>query len=108
VYAVVAYGASQRTHEIVIRVALGAQRRDVMDLVVRDGVGTVGVGIGVGIAIALLLGRLIASLLFGVLPHDPSVLIGAAVVLCAVGMMACFVPARRAARLEPASALRAE
>jgi putative ABC transport system permease protein len=108
VYAVVAYGASQRTHEIVIRVALGAQRRDVMDLIVRDGVGTVGVGIGVGIAIALLLGRLIASLLFGVLPHDPSVLIGAAVVLCAVGMMACFVPARRAARLEPASALRAE
>lgn len=108
VYSVVAYGVSQRTHEMGIRVALGAQARDIVDLVVRDGFRAVAVGVAIGVAGALVLGRLIASLLFGVVPNDVSVLIGASSLLCLVAIAACLIPARRAAGVDPAATLRVE
>jgi ABC-type antimicrobial peptide transport system permease subunit len=107
-YSVASYGVSQRTHEMGIRVALGARTSDIADLVIKEGVTTVVAGIAVGIGGSLLLGRFVASLLFGITPRDPSVLIGAAAVLCLLGLVACLVPAWRAARVDPATALRAE
>jgi predicted permease len=108
VYAVIGYGVSQRTQEMGVRLALGARGRDIVDLVLADGLIVVGIGIAIGIGIALLLGRTVASLLFGVVPNDPSVIIGAAIVLCIVGSIASLVPGVRAAKIDPLSALRAE
>jgi ABC-type antimicrobial peptide transport system permease subunit len=108
IYSVVSYAVGQRTHEIGVRITLGARARDILDLIVSEGMQVVGVGIACGIATALLLGRFVASLLFGVTANDPSVLIGAASGLCAVAMLASAIPAWRAARVDPASALRAD
>jgi ABC-type antimicrobial peptide transport system permease subunit len=107
-YSVASYGVSQRTHEMGIRIALWARTSDVTDLVVKEGAAIVGTGIAVGLVASLLLGRFVASLLFGVTPADPSVLITAAVVLCLLGVVACLIPAWRAARVDPAVTLRAE
>jgi len=108
VYSVVAYGVSQRQHEMGIRIALGASARQILDLVMRGGLGVIGLGIAIGVLTSLALGRLVASLLFGVLPNDPSILIGAAALLCAVGIAACLIPGWRAAHVSPAEALRAD
>jgi predicted permease len=108
VYSVVAFGVNQRLHEMGVRLALGARGRDIVNLVFGDGVRVIGIGILIGVAVSLLLGRLVASLLFGIVPHDASVLIGASTVLCIVGITACVVPAVRAARVDPATTLRVE
>lgn len=108
VYSVVAYGASQRTNEMGIRIALGARTRDIIDVVLADGVGAVAVGIVVGIAASLALGRFVAALLFGVLPNDPGILVGASVLLGSIGIAACVIPGWRASRVDPATSLRVD
>lgn len=107
-YSVVAYGVSQRLHEMGIRIALGATLSDVVMLVLRGGLKAVGIGIALGVVVALATGRLVASLLYGIAPNDSTVLVTAAVTLGGIAAAACLVPAWRAGRVDPATSLRAE
>jgi len=108
IYGVVAFVVSRRTREVGIRMALGARAADVLRLVLRQGMAPVLAGLAVGLGGALALGRLSSALLFGVPPHDPVTLAAAAAVLTAAALLACALPARRAARIDPAQALRDE
>ena len=107
-YSVIAYNVAQRTQEMGVRIALGAQSRDVVSLVIREGVRIVVPGVVLGAAIALIAGRWVAPLLFEVSPKDPPVLATVVAVLIAVAMVASWVPAARAARVDPIEALRAD
>jgi len=107
-YGVTAYGVTQRTQEIGVRVALGAVRGDVIRLTVAQAVRVTALGAAVGTALALALGRAVSSLLFGVKPADPAALLGAIALFLVVAAAAAFVPARRAANLDPMRALRTE
>jgi putative ABC transport system permease protein len=106
IYGVIAYAVEQRAHEFGIRAALGAGRRDIVRLVVREGLIVTGCGIAIGLVAAFGLTRLIASRLYGVTPTDPFTIGVVVVLLTAVAMLACVVPARRAARVDPLTALR--
>jgi predicted permease len=108
IYGVLAFGVGRRTHEIGIRLAMGAHQDDILQLVVRQGMKLVLVGIVLGIAGALALTRLMASLLYGVSATDPATFIAVTFLLVSVAMMACYVPARRAMRVDPVVALRHE
>jgi predicted permease len=108
VYSVIAYSVSQRTHEMGIRMALGARASQVVSLIVREGMRTAVLGIVIGAALVLLLGRLIASMLYGTTPYDPLVLLGVIVVLGAVVFVASVLPGLRAARGNPSLSLRAD
>jgi len=108
VYGVKAYAVERRTREIGIRIALGAERRDVFALIMRQGALQIAVSVGVGIVLSLLVGQVLASLLYDVKPWDPVVLGTAAVLLVAATLVACFVPARRAVGVNPITALRSE
>jgi putative ABC transport system permease protein len=108
IYGTMAYTVNQRTHEIGIRTALGAHRRDVLRLIMRDGAKIALFGIASGIAGALALTRLMASLLFDVKPTDPATFAGVAILLALVALAACYIPARRAMRVDPMVALRYE
>ena len=108
VYGVVSYSVTQRTREIGIRMALGARLAAVLGLVVRQGAGLAGIGIVVGLLAAFGVGRLLGSLLYGVRPSDPLILGGVALLLGAVALGASYLPARRAAKVDPLTALRAE
>ena len=108
IYSVVAYAVSQRTHEMGVRLALGASMRDILNVIVLDKMVAVSSGVAVGIGGALLLGRFVASLLFGVTSNDPSTLIGAAALLLGLAIVASMFPAWRAARIDPSKALRAD
>jgi predicted permease len=107
-YGVTGYGVEQRTSEIGVRMALGADRRSVVAMVLRGAFGQVGIGLAIGIPAAVGAGQLIASQLFGVRPWDPLMLSAAAVLLVAAALIAATIPARRAASVDPIQALRAE
>jgi hypothetical protein len=108
VYSVVAYAVSQRTNEMGIRIALGAKAADVVALVVANGLRTVAIGVVAGVLVTLALGRLVTSLLYGTSARDPLVLGGAAAVLMLIGIAASLVPALRASRVDPISALKTD
>jgi ABC-type antimicrobial peptide transport system permease subunit len=107
-YGVTAYSVARRTSEIGIRMALGADRASVLGLVLRGAMLQLGLGLALGIPVALAGGRLLSSQLYGVKSHDPVILGLAAAVLAACSLAAGFVPARRAASIEPVQALRTE
>jgi predicted permease len=108
IYGAVAYSVAQRTGEIGVRIALGAQATDVLRLILGQGMMPVVIGLGTGLAAALALGRLLRTQLYQISPHNPTLLFTTAVVLAFVALLACLVPARRAAHVDPIQALRAE
>ncbi len=107
-FGVIAYVVSQRTHEIGVRMALGARRADVMKLVMRQGLYVTMIGLGIGLAAACAAGRLLSPLLYGIGANDPATLAGVAIGLAIVVMLACYLPARRAMQVDPSVALRYE
>jgi putative ABC transport system permease protein len=108
IYGVMGYSVAQRTHEIGIRMALGAERRDILKLIVSQGLVLILIGSGIGLALALALTRLLKSVLFGIGATDPLTFAVVAVGLIAVALLACYLPARRAMKVDPLVALRYE
>jgi ABC-type antimicrobial peptide transport system permease subunit len=106
IYGVTSYYITQRTHEIGVRMALGAQIADVLKLVLKRAILLALIGIGFGIVGAVALTRYLTTLLFGVKPIDVVTFVGVAIVLAVVVLVACLVPARRAAKIDPLEALR--
>jgi putative ABC transport system permease protein len=108
IYGVLAYSVSQRTGEIGVRLALGATPRDVLRLIVSEGMRVVLIGIGIGLLGGLALGRTVSSLVFGIPVRDPITFTGVAVTLAGVALAACVIPAIHASRVDPIVALRYE
>jgi ABC-type antimicrobial peptide transport system permease subunit len=106
-FGVLSSSVAQRTREIGVRSALGAQTRDIVGLVLRQTLWIVGVGVAIGLTAALVGVRMLSAFLYGISPHDTLTFIAVPVVILAVAAVACLVPARRAARVDPLTALRA-
>jgi ABC-type antimicrobial peptide transport system permease subunit len=107
-YGVMAFLVTRRTREIGLRIALGAATGKVIGLVLREVLALAGAGVAVGIAVALVVNRLLASQLYGVSPMDPATIVGAIVGITAVAALAAYLPAYRAARIDPVTALRCD
>jgi ABC-type antimicrobial peptide transport system permease subunit len=108
IYGVISYLVGERTHEIGIRLALGAQRATILRMVLRQGLGLVLAGAAVGLVCALIVSHWMAGLLYGVRPTDAVTFAGVALLLIGVALLACYIPARRAIRVDPLVALRYE
>jgi ABC-type antimicrobial peptide transport system permease subunit len=108
IYGVISYAVSQRTREIGVRMALGANPRDVLRLILGEGLKLVLAGVALGIIAALAMTRLLTTLLYGVSVTNPVIFLSVVLILVAVSLAACFVPARRAMRVDPIVALRYE
>src|SRR5205809_8126850 len=108
VYGVKAYAVACRTREIGIRMALGAHRKDVFALIMRQGALQTALAIAVGLLLSLAVGRVLSQILYGVSPNDPFALITAGLMLTVAALLACFLPARRATSINPITALRTE
>jgi ABC-type antimicrobial peptide transport system permease subunit len=108
VFSVVAYTVSRQTHEIGIRMALGASRSDVLRMVLRMGLRLIALGVGVGVAASLGATRVLSNQLFGIAPHDPATLLSVVAVVVVAGIAAAYLPARRATRVDPMVSLRYE
>ena len=108
IYGVISYGVTQRTRELGIRIALGADPRDVMKLVLGRGMLLTLIGVSIGLAGSLALTRLMSDLLFGIKATDPATFALAALLIAGVALAACYIPARRATRVDPTVALRHE
>jgi putative ABC transport system permease protein len=108
VYGVMAHLVSEETHEIGIRMALGASRGSVLGMILRRGMGTTVVGLGVGVVMAFGLARLVSSLIFGVSAADPATFVGIPLALIGTAVVAIVIPARRATKVDPILALRYE
>jgi ABC-type antimicrobial peptide transport system permease subunit len=108
IYGVIAYSVNQRTQEFGIRLALGASSLKLQQLVLREGLTVVLIGVVIGLSLSLAVTRLLAGLLYGISPTDPLTFIGVSLLLTAVAALACYLPARRVAKVDPAVALRQE
>jgi FtsX-like permease family len=108
VYGVISYASSQRTHEIGIRMACGAQPRQILKMILGQGLAIVGTGVAVGLLAAGAMAMLVGHFLFGVAPFDPPTYVTGSVVLGGVALLACYIPAHRATRVDPIAALRHE
>src|SRR6185369_7101384 len=106
IYGLLAYMVGQRSREIGLRMALGAQRDDILKLFLRKGIGLAGVGIVAGVVVSASTASMMASLLYGVRPHDPAVFLTVPLLLFAVAVLASYLPARRATKVDPISAFR--
>jgi putative ABC transport system permease protein len=108
IYGVISYIVNERTHEIGIRLALGAKRQNILRMVLRQGLGLAIIGAAFGLVFSVLASRLMASVLYGVQPTDPLTFAAVAILFVGVALFACYLPARRATKVDPMVALRYE
>jgi putative ABC transport system permease protein len=108
IYGVMSYATAQRTHEIGIRMALGAQHREIMTMVLREGMALALIGLGIGLAGAFAVTRILSSLLYEINTRDPFTFVAVSLLVVLVALSACYIPARRATQLDPMIVIRSE